>query len=903
MAGSGQAPGTYPAHWEADVLLADGQPAQLRPLRPTDEGALLELWDRLSPQSQYYRFFSPHRRLTDEDKQRFLHADQHDRVVLGVFLSKNLIAIGEFTRTEPTVADLAFVVEDPFHGHGIGGLLLEHLAQIARELGITQLTADVLAENQKMLTSLRAAGYALRASISEGVLHFDFLVEPTKDSQAVMAAREHRAEANSMRRVFEARSVAIVGGSARPASTGRRLLRNVIAGEFRGRLYVVNPGIDSAFGMPAYASLRDIPDPVDLAVIAVPAAQVSAVIEDCAAKDVHAVIVVSIGFAEAGAEGRVRQAELVAQCRAARIRLIGPCALGVVNAVCNSMNASMCDVQPKPGRIGFFCQSGPLSLTSLRALVDRGLGVSSFVSAGNRADVSGNDLLQYWEQDERTDVILCYLESLGNVHKFSRLARRVSTKKPVVAMTAGSGSLAPPLISHPVGRAPSPTVVNAMFRQAGVIRVDYVEHLFDVAQLLTMQPLPRGSRVAVVGDSPELTVITSDLATKAGFETRATWLGLAALSVEAYEEALRLALEDDEIDAVIAVFVPAPADTQVQLDVVRAGIAAVGNLRRKPLLAVIPGGECTPGLPAASPSATPEEATQAESTGNVVPIYRSPERAVLALQKTWGYARWRTEAETTVPILHDVDPDEADSLLDPILEGAPEEGRELTDDELTALLGCYGLMVLPFRRVSDLDTAVETAEQLGWNAVLKATSASVDDPSARRVWSHIRDANEMGVAWRQLVESLGDPAGLGVVVQQGASPGRRLTISAWQDRRLGPVVSLRIADVTARVINDVTYRLPPLTRADVSAMINELQLAPLLLGTGDLPQVDLAGLESAIERVAALTQNHPELNRLAVDVLADPREIAVVGALAFVQQAEPRYDLYARRLSAPRDSL
>lgn len=894
--------GAYPAHWEADILLADGQPAHLRPLRPTDEARLLSLWERLSPQSQYFRFFSPHRRLTDDDKQRFLGADHRDRVVLGVFVGRLLIAIGEYTRTEPTVGELAFVVQDEYHGYGVGGLLLEHLAQSARELGITQLTADVLAENQKMLTSLRAAGYALRASISEGVLHFDFRVEPTKDSQAVMAAREHRAEANSMRRVFEARSVAIVGGSARPASTGRLLLRNVIGGEFRGRLYVVNPGIDSAFGIPAYPSLRDIPDPIDLAVIAVPAAQVSAVIEDCAAKGVHAVIVVSIGFAEAGAEGRVRQAELVAQCRAARIRLIGPCALGVVNAVCNFLNASMCDVQPQPGRIGFFCQSGPLSLTSLRALVDRGLGLSSFVSAGNRADVSGNDLLQYWEQDRRTDVILCYLESLGNVHKFSRLARRVSTKKPVVAMTSGSGSLAPPLISHPVGRTPSPTVVNAMLRQAGVIRVDYVEHLFDVAQMLTMQPLPEGSRVAVVGDSPELAVITSDLATKAGFETRATWLGLAALSADAYEEALRAALEDEEIDAVIAVFVPAPADTEVQLHEIRAAIAAVGNIRRAPILAVIPGGECDPSLPAATPTEEPQDG-QAPARGNFVPIYRSPERAVLALQKTWEYAQWRTQAEVTVPILHDVDPDDADALLDPILAEAGEEGRELSDDELTALLGCYGLLVLPFRRVADLDGAVATAQQLGWNAVLKATSATVDDPSARRVWSHIRDANEMGVAWRQLVETLGDPVDVGVVVQQGAAPGRRLTLSGWQDRRLGPVVALRIADVAARVINDVTYRLPPLSRADVFAMINELRLAPLLLGTEDLPPVDVAGLENAIERVAALTQNHPELKRLDVDVLADPAGIAVVGARACVQHAEPRYDLYARRLSAPPDSL
>lgn len=905
-------PTDYPAHWEADILLADGRPARMCPMRPAYEAALLEFWDRLTPQSQYYRFFSPRRRLTDENKNHFLRADQNDRVVLGVFVGDDLIAIGDFTRTRQTVADLAFVVDDEYHGYGIGGLLLEHLAQSAREVGITQLTADVLPPNQKMLTSLRAAGYALRASIADGMLHFDVSVEPTETSRAVMAAREHRAEATSMRRVFEARSVAILGGSVRPASFGRRLLRNVIACEFRGRVYVVNPAIDSAFGFPSYPSLLDVPDPVEVAVIAVPAEQVSAAVADCAAKGVHTVIVVSIGFGEveAGAQGRVRQSELVAQCRAARIRLIGPCALGVVNVVGNHLNASLCDVQPQRGRIGFFCQSGPLSLTSLRALVDRGLGLSSFVSAGNRADVNGMDLLQYWEQDERTDVILCYVEWLSNAHKFSRLTRRISAKKPIVAMTSGSGSLVLPLLAHPVDPPPSRTVINAMFRQAGVIRVDYVEHLFDVASLLTMQPLPAGNRVAVVGDKPELTIIASDLAAQAGFHTRVSWVGSAALSAAAYKEAVAAALDDEDNDAVIAVFVPAPAETRVRLHEVRAGIAAVGNLRRKPLLAVIPGGEgdAGPAVLTASPIATaPEESPPgAEADGggpseNVVPIYGNPERAVLSLQKVWEYAQWRREAEITVPILQDVDPDAADVLLDQIVASTSDGGRELSDDELTALVAFYGLTVLPFRRVGDLTEAIAAAEDVGWNAVLKATAA-VDDPSARRVWSHIRDANEMGVAWRQMLATLGDPAELGALVQQGAT-GRRLTVSGEQDGYLGPVVSFRIADIAARVLNDVSSRLAPLSRSDVSAMIHELRLAPLLLGSEGIPQVDLAGVENVIGRLAALTQNHPEVRRLDLDILARSHGVWVVGGRGCVQRAEPRYDLYARRLGAPADSL
>lgn len=890
----------YPAHWEADVLLSDGRPARLRPLRSEDADIVVEFWSRLSAQSQYFRFFAPHAALTQAEVDRLVGADHHSRVALGIFFGSTLIGVGEFGIVGGTDAEIGLTVLDEYHGYGVGGLLLEHLAQIARELGVTRLAAEVLTENRKMAKTMTAAGYALGTSLSGGVLNFHAPLEPTDVSLAVMEGREHRAEANSMRRIFEARTVAVVGGSARGRSVGRRLLGNGIFGEFTGRLYVVNPAIESAFGMPAYASVRDVPEPVDLAVIAVPADRVPAVIADCAAKQVHAVIVVSLGYAEEGEEGRQRQAELLDQCREAGIRLIGPSALGLVNPAGNALNASMCDVWPHPGPIGFFCQSGPLSLTALRLLVDRGLGVSSFVSAGNRADVSGNDLLQYWEQDDDTRVILCYLESLGNVNKLARLARRVSARKPVVALTSRSGGHH--LRQSHGGGASSqdvPTaVIDAMLRQAGVIRVEHIEVLFDVAQLLVHQPLPRGNRLAIVGTSPEPTIIAANAAEQAGFEARPTWLGLTA-PPGGFDERLRAAMEDADVDAVMAVVVQAPVETGDEMRQFRTSISRLGGHPTKPLVAVIPGGDGDSGLltlPGTDPVA---DAGEASAT---VPLYRSPERAVLALRKARGYARWRHTADSPVPALPGVASDAATALVGRILEGSPD-GRHLTDDEVTELLGHYGIPMLDYREVTTLEAAVAAAEALDWDVVLKATNTCVGERWSQRLWHQIRDAQQMSVAWNQLTEGLGDPNEAEVVVQRTGAPGLHLRVTGTEDGLVGPMVSCRMAGVAAEVLDDVSYRLPPLTEADVTAMVRELRLSPMLLGGAGIPPTDVAAVEDLISRVAQLKQNQPDVDELLLDVLVHVEGVSVVCAAARARSAEPRYALNARRLPAPSDAL
>ena len=431
---------------------------------------------------------------------------------------------------------MAFLVEDQHQGRGIGQLLLEHLAQAARERGVERFTAEVLPDNQRMIQTFRDAGYRVASGYDEGVLTLEFPIDATDTAIGVMRSREHRAEAASIERFFNPRSVAIIGASRRQDTIGQVLVRNLVTGDFTGRVYVVNPSAAAVSGIPAYKTVGDIPDEVDVAIVAVPAESVNDVVLDCAAKGVHGLIVISSGFAETGEEGRQRQRHLVGLSRSYGLRLIGPNALGVINTdPAVSINASLSTLMPARGRAGFFCQSGALGTAILEKVHNRGLGLSTFVSAGNRADVSGNDLLQYWEEDDSTEVVLLYLESIGNPRKFSRIARRVSLRKPIIAVRSGRTTQGVPM-GHAVRRIAAPgAAVDAMFRQAGVIQVDTLDEMFDVAQLLAHQPLPRGRRVAVVGNSDALGLLAADAAAAVGLVVNRS----VSLGAEATRRGLR----------------------------------------------------------------------------------------------------------------------------------------------------------------------------------------------------------------------------------------------------------------------------------------------------------------------------------------------------------------------------
>ena len=439
-AGPWAADNTVDPQWDADVLLKDGRVAQLRPIVPDDADRLVEFYSRVSDESKYMRFFAPYPTLSAKDVERFTHVDLDRRVAFVVTLHDLIIGVGRYDAVsadpaEADTAEVAFLVEDAHQGRGVGQLLLEHLAQAGRERGISRFVADVLPSNTRMLQIFREMGYRIEGELDEGVQRLEFLIQSTDTAVGVMRAREQRAEAASIERIFAARSIAVVGASRRQDSIGQAMVRNLVLGDYQGIVYAVNSQAEAVSGLPAYKTVQDVPDEVDLAIVAVPSESVTDVVLDCAAKGVHGLVVISAGFAEEGAEGRKRQRALVNLSRSYGLRLIGPNCLGVINTAPDlQLNASLAPHMPPQGRVGFFCQSGALGTAILESVSRRGLGLSTFVSAGNRADVSGNDLLQYWQEDDATEVVLLYLESIGNPRKFSRIARRVSQTKPIVAV-------------------------------------------------------------------------------------------------------------------------------------------------------------------------------------------------------------------------------------------------------------------------------------------------------------------------------------------------------------------------------------------------------------------------------------------------------------------------------------
>ncbi|MFD3725133.1 GNAT family N-acetyltransferase [Streptomyces sp. NPDC058671] len=561
----------YPDHWEADVVLRDGGTARIRPITAADADRLVSFYEQVSDESKYYRFFAPYPRLSAKDVHRFTHHDFVDRVGLAATVGGEFIATVRYDRIDDRglpasapadEAEVAFLVQDAHQGRGVASALLEHIAAVARERDIRRFAAEVLPANTKMIKVFTDAGYTQKRSFEDGSVRLHLDLEPTDRSLAVQRAREQRAEARSVQRLLTPRSVAVVGAGRAPGGVGRTVLRNLLGADFTGRVYAVNAALPTGEaseldGVPAHASVGAIGEPVDLAIVAVPAERVPEAVADCGEHGVRGLVVLSAGYAESGADGRERQRQLVRQARSYGMRIIGPNAFGIITTADDvRLNASLAPQMPAAGRIGLFTQSGAIGIALLAGLHRRGAGLSSFISAGNRADVSGNDFLQHWYDDPGTDVVLLYLESIGNPRKFTRLARRTAAVKPVVVVKGArhSGS-APPGHRVPVTRIPHATV-SALLRQAGVIRVDTVTELVDAGLLLAAQPLPAGPRVAILGNSESLGLLTYDACLTEGLRPlRPLDLTTAAEPAD-FRDALAAALADETSDAVVVNAIP-----------------------------------------------------------------------------------------------------------------------------------------------------------------------------------------------------------------------------------------------------------------------------------------------------------------------------------------------------------
>jgi acyl-CoA synthetase (NDP forming)/ribosomal protein S18 acetylase RimI-like enzyme len=891
-----------PRHWEADVLLRDGRTAHIRPIRPDDADLLVDFYSRVSDQSKYYRFFSPMPHLSRRDVTRFTHVDHVHRVAFVMLLSERMIALGSYEgrpsdgadpdSSPAEVAEVAFLVEDAQQGRGIGQLLLEHLAQAGRERGIERFVAEVLPDNQRMIQTFRDAGYRLVSGFEDGVITLEFPIEPTDTAIGVMAGREHRAESASIERFFNPASVAVIGASRRQDTIGQALVRNLVLGDYAGRVYVVNPSAKAVSGLPAYSMVGDIPGDVDVAVVAVPAESVQDVVLDCAAKGVHGLIIISSGFAETGEEGRQRQRRLVGLSRSYGLRVIGPNALGIINTDPRvSLNASLSSQKPARGRAGFFCQSGALGTAILEKVNNRGLGLSTFVSAGNRADVSGNDLLQYWEEDDSTEVVLLYLESIGNPRKFSRIARRVSLRKPIIAMRSGRTTQGVPMGQKVRAIGAPPQAVDAMFRQAGVIQVDTLDEMFDVAQLVAHQPLPRGRRVAIVGNSDALGLLAADAAAAVGLVvSRSVALGADASGPD-FEDALDAAIDDPEVDAVVAVYIP-PIDLPgVEVADV---LAAVGEQSDKPLVSSFLGAEGVPEL-----LRVPDVAGSTAGRGSV-PSYPAVEDAVRALARVVEYAVWLRTPNGPTVVPDRIDQTAAKALVHRVLVDHPD-GTELEPQDVSALLASYAITLWEARQVTSLKEATAAGRALGWDVVLKATTDRLRErPDLAHVWRNIDRPSEMKDAWDSLGQLIDDSETAGFVVQRNAPPGVPISIRSMEDPLFGPIVSFGISGPLTELLEDRSYRIPPLGARDPEAMTREIKAAPMLFGYRGSEVVDVAPVEELIARVAQLQHDLPQISSLDLSlVLAGADHCTVLTAGVRVDPvADPRSDWFVRRLPA-----
>ncbi|NSC24311.1 GNAT family N-acetyltransferase [Streptomyces albus subsp. chlorinus] len=906
----------YPTHWEADIVLRDGGTAQVRPITPDDAERLVSFYEQVSDESKYYRFFAPYPRLSDRDVRRFTHHDYVDRVGLAAIIGGEFIATVRYDRIDhlgrpagqpADEAEVAFLVRDDQQGRGVASALLEHIGAVARERGIRRFAAEVLPANTKMIKVFTDAGYSQKRSFEDGSVHLTLDLEPTERSLAVMRAREQRAEARSVARLLAPGSVAVVGASRTPGGAGRAALGSLRTGGFTGRVYAVNHALDphgpaELAGVPAFRSVRQIPERVDLAVLAVPADQLRAAVGDCGEAAVQGLVVLSEGV------GRTEQRALVRLARSYGMRLIGPGALGLVNTGADvRLNATPAIRMPARGRIGVFTQSGAIGVALLDGLDRRGVGPSSFVSAGNRADVSGNDLLQHWDEDPDTDVVLMYLESIGNPRKFTRLARRTAARKPVVVVKGARhrGSAPPPGHAAPASRTPDATVY-ALLRQAGVLMVDSFTELLDTGVLLAEQPPPAGPHVGIVGNTEAMSLLTYDACLHDGLRPRPVTALPGSAAPGDFGRALREALADAATDAVLVTVIPTvpaelpggvgthrpdtPPDGQVEAlaDALREAtdaVAAGEKAARKPVAVVH----------------LAMEGLQKALAARGLPSYPTPERASRALAEAVRYSRWRAEAATPgkVPDL-EVDESAADRLLAAATPASPERGRTLTDEETARLLRCYGIAVQPTLPAPDADTAAEAARILGYPVALKTTAPHLRH-RADLGGVRLDIAGEAGLrrAYAELTGALGAPGELRPVVQAMAPRGVGTVIRGTLDPAIGAVLSFGLAGTPSDLLGDTAHRLVPVTDKEAAELVRAIRSAPLLFGWRGAEPSDTAALEEVLLRVSLLMDDHPQVVAVELDpVVVAPRGVTVLGAAVRVADPGHRPDLGARRLPA-----
>jgi acetate---CoA ligase (ADP-forming) len=772
---------------------------------------------------------------------------------------ERIVAIASWVRLrDPATAEVAFAVEDALQGKGIGTRLLEQLAASAAAVGIESFVAEVLAENRAMLGVFADAGFDVTRTLAGGSVEVRFPLVATESYREHVDMRDHEAVVASLQPFFRPESVAVIGASSREGSIGATVFRNLLDAGFAGRAYPVNRTAAQVLGIPAFSSAAQLPEAVDLTVVCVPAAGVLDAAGEALVRGSRALCVLSAGFAEVGRAGLARQMELLALVRSYGARLLGPNCLGIAVSA-PRLNATFARESFPPGPIGFGSQSGALGLALLEAAGARGLGFSAFVSIGNKADVSSNDLLEYWEDDDETDLVLLYLESFGNPRKFARVARRVARRKPVLAVKSGrtrAGARA--ASSHTAALAGSESAVDALFRRAGVTRASSLEELLDVATLYANAPAPRGRRVAVLTNAGGLGILCADACESAGLELPSlgaeTQAALAPLlpgeasvanpvdmlgsaTSESYELALPVVLADPGIDAVIVLFVPAAS---VEADHVAHAIvrSAERDATGKPILAAL---VSAGGIPA-----------PLRRAGTRVAAFAYPESAARALGRGAERAEWLRRPAGTTPELEGVDRGDAAAVVAEALE-RPGDGW-LTPPEVGRLLRAYGIPFVAERHAESAESAVDAARELGLPVAVKTAAPGVHKTEVGGVVLGLVSEREV----RDAVDRVGAP----VVVQPMVAGNAELLAGLVQDPVFGPLVAFGPGGRLAELLGEAQFAIAPLTDIDAEDLVLGGKAGRLVRGFRGGPPSDPVALAELLLRLSLLGEDVPEVSEL-----------------------------------------
>ncbi len=896
----------YPSHREATIVLRDGSTLAVRPIRPEDEAELSAFFTRLSLESRVFRFFAAVSGAPDATVKRMVEVDYKTRygIVAVAGPTHEIVGHAMYVAIGAGSAELALAVADGYQGRGLGTILLGQLAEAAADAGIQVLEAVVRPENHRMLDVLRESGFPVQSRSEPGEIHAELPTELTPEAIRHFEDRDRVAAVAAVTRILAPRSVAVVGASRQRGSIGAELFHNLVSYGFHGAIYPVNPAATAIENLRAYPTVLDIEGEVDLAVVTVPAAHVVEVARECAKKGVRGLVVISAGFGEVGPDGIELQRALVQVCRESGMRLVGPNCMGVINTSPQvELDATFAPDRPVRGRIGFLSQSGGLGIAVMARAQALGSGVSSFVSVGNKADISGNDLIQFWEPDPETGLIMLYLESFGNPRKFARIARRVSRTKPILAVKGGRTPAGNRATSSHTGAllSASDVTVDALFQQAGVIRTDTLAELFDAALLLVSQPLPAGNRVAILTNAGGPGILCADACEAGGLvvpalpadvrEELASFLPaagstgnpvdmIASATAADYRRAIGVLAACDQVDAVIVIFTP-PLVTLAE-DVVDAIHEAAADMPRQiPVLSVFMSKESTP---------------RVTRSGSVaIPYYPFPEEPAHALALAARYAAWKAAPEEAITIPEGVDRDRATAL---IASALAQGGDWIGTEEVAELMRCYGIPLVETRIANTARAAGEAAEELGVPVAVKAIAPGVlHKTDAGGVRLGLKGVSAVERAGRRMADDLARTGHrvTAFQVQPMVPPGVEMIVGVVQDEHFGPVLACGAGGTAVELLKDVAVRITPIGHGDAFRMLRSLKTFPLLDGYRGSPKGDIDALVEVLLRVSAMVEAHPQVAEMDLNpVIVHANGAVAVDARIRLEQATGGKPLGAR---------